>query len=136
MSEVFADTAYWVALTNPRDANHRRARTAAAKLKASRIVTSDFVLSEFMNYFSSYGPELRRMSADLARSFSTSAAVLVIPATRAHFLEALELFAARTDKGYSHTDCTSFVIMRERAITEALTTDEHFAQEGFRALLR
>lgn len=34
------------------------------------------------------------------------------------------------------TDCLSFVIMQDRGIIEALTTDEHFQQAGFRALWR
>ena len=40
------------------------------------------------------------------------------------------------DHAYSFTDCTSFVLMQERAITEAVTTDEHFVEAGFVALLR
>ena len=35
------------------------------------------------------------------------------------------------DKSYSFTDCTSFVVMRELGIREALTTDRHFVQAGF-----
>jgi predicted nucleic acid-binding protein len=32
-------------------------------------------------------------------------------------------------------DAVSFVLMRERQILEALTTDKHFVQEGFVRLL-
>lgn len=35
------------------------------------------------------------------------------------------------DKEFSHTDCTSFVVMRERRIRTALTSDQHFVQAGF-----
>jgi len=48
---------------------------------------------------------------------------------------ALALLQARPDKTYSLCDAVSFVLMRERAIGEALTTDRHFEQEGFRKLL-
>jgi len=41
----------------------------------------------------------------------------------------------RLDKTYSLCDSVSFVIMRQRQITEALTTDKHFEQEGFIRLL-
>ena len=50
--------------------------------------------------------------------------------------EAMNLLLARQDKTYSLCDAISFVLMRKRRITEALTTDRHFEQEGFTRLLR
>ena len=49
--------------------------------------------------------------------------------------EAMALLLARQDKTYSLCDAVSFVLMRQRNITEALTTDRHFEQEGFHRLL-
>ncbi len=49
--------------------------------------------------------------------------------------QAVELLQARPDKSYSLCDAVSFVLMRERGILEALTTDKHFVQEGFIRLL-
>jgi len=49
--------------------------------------------------------------------------------------EALNLLNARIDKTYSLCDAVSFVLMRQRQITDALSTDRHFEQEGFRRLL-
>jgi predicted nucleic acid-binding protein len=46
----------------------------------------------------------------------------------------LSLYKARADKGYSLTDCISMNTMRERNLTEVLTHDQHFAQEGFSLL--
>ena len=46
------------------------------------------------------------------------------------------LLLARPDKTYSLCDAVSFMLMRQRDITEALTTDRHFEQEGFRRLLK
>lgn len=48
----------------------------------------------------------------------------------------LHLYAARLDKGWSLTDCISFVVMQQHGIREALTGDRHFAQAGFVALLK
>jgi predicted nucleic acid-binding protein len=39
------------------------------------------------------------------------------------------------DKKWSHTDCTSFLVMREHGLTEALTPDHHFSQAHFIQLL-
>ncbi len=50
--------------------------------------------------------------------------------------QAVELIGQRRDKNYSLCDAVSFIVMREREISEALTTDKHFAQEGFIALLK
>jgi predicted nucleic acid-binding protein len=49
--------------------------------------------------------------------------------------EAMKLLDARSDKDYSLCDAVSFVLMRQRDLHEALTTDHHFEQEGFTRLL-
>jgi predicted nucleic acid-binding protein len=50
--------------------------------------------------------------------------------------KALYLLQARPDKTYSLCDAVSFVLMRRSGLTEALTTDRHFEQEGFVRLLK
>ncbi|MBL1175765.1 MAG: type II toxin-antitoxin system VapC family toxin [Pantanalinema sp. GBBB05] len=50
--------------------------------------------------------------------------------------EAMQLLSDRQDKTYSLCDAVSFVLMRQRGMTEALTTDRHFEQEGFVRLLK
>lgn len=48
---------------------------------------------------------------------------------------AFALYRARPDKEWGLTDCVSFVVMNDGGLTEALTSDEHFRQAGFNALL-
>ena len=43
----------------------------------------------------------------------------------------IELYKKRLDKGYSLTDCISMVVMKKLNISEVLTNDKHFSQEGF-----
>jgi uncharacterized protein len=50
-------------------------------------------------------------------------------------MKGFELYNSRLDKGYSLTDCVSMNIMREQNITQILTNDVHFEQEGFSVLL-
>jgi uncharacterized protein len=50
--------------------------------------------------------------------------------------DAIKLLTVRQDKTYSLCDAVSFVLMHQRGIIEALTTDRHFEQEGFVRLLR
>jgi predicted nucleic acid-binding protein len=40
------------------------------------------------------------------------------------------------DQGWSHTDCTSFQIIQQQNILEAVAYGKHFEQAGFIALLR
>jgi predicted nucleic acid-binding protein len=61
--------------------------------------------------------------------------VTVISQTHQSFLAGLVLYEARPDKDYSLTDCISMNVMRAEGITEILTHDGHFTQEGFTKLL-
>jgi predicted nucleic acid-binding protein len=58
----------------------------------------------------------------------------VLPQTRADFDAALALYEARPDKEYSLTDCRSVLALRALGISEVLTNDRHFTQEGFSIL--
>jgi len=62
--------------------------------------------------------------------------VLIEAIDAARFHAAKVLFRRHADHDYSFTDCTSFAVMREQKLTEALTTDAHFTEAGFKALLR
>ena len=70
------------------------------------------------------------------REILSDPAVHIIPQSHESFLSGFEFYAARPDKGYSLTDCISMHTMRREGLTEALTNDRHFEQEGFRALFR
>ena len=54
----------------------------------------------------------------------------VLPQTRADFDAALALYEARPDKAHSLTDCRSMLALRALGMTEVLTNDHHFTQEG------
>jgi predicted nucleic acid-binding protein len=59
----------------------------------------------------------------------------VIPQTEESFLAGMKLYEERPDKGYSLTDCVSMNVMRDRELTDVLTNDPHFRQEGYQILL-
>ena len=101
-----------------------------------RIVTTEHVITEYLNYFAERGEHFRRKAIENVHDMLTSASVTVTPHTREAFLAALELYKARPDKGYSLTDCISMIAMRREGVTDALTNDRHFEQEGFRVLFR
>jgi predicted nucleic acid-binding protein len=62
--------------------------------------------------------------------------VEIVPLSEDLYQRALLLFAERGDKEWSLVDCLSFVVMQDRDIQAALTTDRHFQQAGFRTLMR
>jgi predicted nucleic acid-binding protein len=132
MSVVFADTVYYVAAVNARDPYHATARAFGERF-TGRFVTTEFVLLEVANFF--IKGEARSAFLDLERELRNDADTEIVPATAGLFARGRDLFAARPDKEWSLTDCTSFVVLTERKITDALTADLHFVQAGFRALL-
>jgi predicted nucleic acid-binding protein len=136
MNAVFADAGYWIALFNPRDQLHDKAVVAAQVTQERPIVTSQVVLTEFLNHYASYGEPFRQRAVQVARSLQDDAGVEIVSQTAEQFAAAFTLYAQRQDKTWGLTDCASFLIMQERGITEALAHDEHFSQAGFLLLLR
>ncbi|MGO9471048.1 MAG: type II toxin-antitoxin system VapC family toxin [Isosphaeraceae bacterium] len=135
MRAVFADTNYWVALTDPKDQWHRSAVAAARSLASRPIVTTDEVLTEFLAFFAARGSHFREVAVLTIRSIFRDPSVEVVHQTHNSFLTGLAYYESRLDKGYSLTDCVSMNVFRARGLTEVLTNDEHFRQEGFQALL-
>src|SRR4051794_807209 len=131
---LFADAFYWVALIFPRDTYHARVRSFSAALGPARLVTTDEVLTEVLNHFSHLGPIWRGKAVAPVRGVRNNPGVDVLPQTRADFDNALALYAARPDKDYSLTDCRAMLAMRARGLSEVLTNDHHFTQEGFTIL--
>lgn len=78
---------------------------------------------------------MRVKSAAVVNDVLDLPGVQVIEQTRGSFLTALRFYNARQDKGYSLTDCMSMTTMRELQITDVLTHDHHFIQEGFNVRL-
>jgi predicted nucleic acid-binding protein len=134
VSEIFADSFYWIALANPADAWHQTATKFSQTNIEAMLVTTDEVLGEFLNYFSAAGERKRGVVANMFEETMSHPRVLVIPQTRESLLRGFTLYKARADKGSSLTDCVSMVTMRERNIVEVLTHDHHFGQEGFTVL--
>ncbi len=131
---LFADTFYWVALLNRRDRWNRRVVAFTDDLDAYHLITTDAVCDEFLAHYSAAPRRLPEQAAQTVRRLLSLSHVTVIEQNRTAFLAGLSLFEARPDKGYSLTDCMSMHTMRREGLTEVLTNDHHFTQEGFRIL--
>ncbi len=136
MNALFADTFYWIALADFADSAHQQALTLTAARASSQIVTTDEVLAEYLTFFATAPEQMRRKAVTNAQSILEDPGVRVVPQSRESFLAGMALYGSRPDKGYSLTDCISMQTMRREGLTEVLTNDRHFEQEGFRALFR
>ena len=132
---LFLDTAFVYALVNIRDEWHDRAVGWQVRLTAESrpLLTTQFVLMEIGDGLAAL--RFRTQAAQIILTLSSSALVEVVPASPTLVAESLTLYRARSDKDWGMTDCSSFVVMRERGLSEALTMDAHFQQAGFHPLL-
>lgn len=135
MKAVFADTFYWVALTNPTDPYHRQVLARSDDIVSTTIFTTDGVLTEFLTFFAE-NTHWRTRAGQTVRALFNAPDVRITPESRSTFLSGLDLYCARSDKGYSMTDCISMQAMRREGLMHVLTNDRHFEQEGFLPLFR
>ena len=137
MNSVFADSGYWIALWRDRDTLHEQAMMLAENLGTSTpIVTTQLVLIEALDAMSGAGELHRRFAVRMVREMEQNPDVEIVAHTAAQFDAAVQRYEARPDQTWSLTDCSSFLVMEERGITEALAHDRDFEQAGFVALLR
>lgn len=133
MNVVFADTFYFVGLTNRLDAAHADC-VAFSNSYRGKILTTDWILVEYADAMCA--TRHRSAVGRYVQELPVSPNVVFIPFSRPLFDQGLALYISRPDKQWSLTDCISFVIMRERGLTDVLTGDHHFEQAGFKALLK
>jgi predicted nucleic acid-binding protein len=100
------------------------------------LVTTDEVLTEYLNFFSASHEFMRREIVLTVEDILQDPGVTLIPQSRETFLAGLSLFRARADKGDSLTDCISMHTMQRLGLTDVLTNDRHFEREGSRAIFR
>jgi len=131
---AFADSSFLVARFNVRDRSHTAAirfteEQKEAGSEALRLVFSDYVFDETVTAL-----VMRSKRQDLAsaagRAVLASRNLRLVRVESPAFEEAWKLFV-RSDKRWSFTDCTSFVLMENLGIRKALAFDANFRQAGF-----
>jgi len=129
----FVDASFLIALLRKGDALHERAM-AWQKVLTGSLLTTEYVLVEVFDALST--PLLRLAAASSIAVLRNRPVMRVVPATTSLLDDGIEWFTNHRDKQWSLTDCISFVVMRREGVHDALTSDHHFEQAGFRALLR
>ena len=97
-------------------------------------MTSAWVLTELGDALAAAGS--RGSFLAMLDTLRSDRMVTIVEPAPQLFEAGIQLYRSRPDKNWSLTDCTSFVVMKDRGITEALTADHHFEQAGFTALLK
>jgi uncharacterized protein len=138
MNSLFVDTSGWANLFIPTELCHQQAlqHFQLARQQRYQIVTTNYIIAELVTLLHS------RMRAPRVRLFQyidvikTDPDLTLIHIDIATDAAAWVLCKARPDKAWSLVDCTSFVIMQQLNIQQAMTTDQHFEQAGFLRLLK
>ena len=97
MPAVFADSGYWIATLDERDPLHARATDVIKELGRVRIITTQMVMTEVLNFASRAGIQSRLSAVELIRDLDSAPNVEIVPQTPAQFREAVDLFGARQD---------------------------------------
>lgn len=100
-----------------------------------RLVTTYEVLTEYLSGMSGLGTHYRRLAVQAVRRLLDDSSIGIISPSPGLFLRGLKRYEHRPDKAYSLVDCISMVVMEQEGITEVLTNDHHFEQEGFVVLI-
>jgi predicted nucleic acid-binding protein len=134
-SAIFVDTSGLYAALIKNDQMHRKAEAflSGAAQARTRFVTTDYVLDETATLLKARGHA--HQATVLIEVIFSSTACQVEWMDWERFERTLRFFNKHQDKAWSFTDCFSFLLMKERKISEALTKDEHYRQAGFRPLL-
>lgn len=137
----FADTSGWGAYLDRRERFHSLALATFSETFQTdgRLVTTNWILTELTELTALLASPLRiskpvqiRM-LDLIRSDTGIEIVCIDLNLEA---EAWSLWRTRPDKAWSLVDCSSFVLMHQRGLSDAITSDQHFEQAGFNRLLK
>jgi predicted nucleic acid-binding protein len=126
--KLLADTSALLALFNPRDALHQRARRFARDAEGTRFVVTELILSETVTRL--------RARADAARAADVGAALLSSRRYEVLFVDAplveagLADLRRYADKRLSLVDAVSFAVIRSLALDGSFTFDRDFRDCG------
>ncbi len=133
MKQVFVDTSALAALADSSDDNHARAVEFNQKTSGIVLVTTNYVLDELYTLLLlhvGYGKTVQfKTKLDTLTARKVLKIIWISEEIAAQTWKIFEQF--NTDKQWSFTDCTSYVVMKNHGITEVFTFDHHFSQMGF-----
>jgi predicted nucleic acid-binding protein len=138
MPNLFIDTSGWANLIDISQPFHTLSANIYQNTRSQKhkIITTSYIITELVALLASPLRIPRPKAIAFIQSLKTSPYLEVIYISQEIDTKAWELLMQRQDKEWSLVDCSSFIIMQERKISESLTSDHHFEQAGFIRLLK
>ncbi len=138
MPDLFADTSGWGNLVDPIQPYHLLAANIyrTARQRGRQVITTNYISAELVTLMTSPLRIPRSATVAFIESLKISPYVEIVHIDEQLDEQAWQLLRNRQDKEWSLADCASFVVMTQRGILEALTSDHHFEQAGFIRLLK
>jgi len=133
VTPIFADTSFFIALLYLDDDFHERAQALSASQRHRPLITTSAIIQELGASFHRIPDRPLFLSVLTALQHGGAEIVHVDESLQRR---AIELFERRADKDWSLADCISFLVLEARGLTEAASSDRHFEEAGFVALLR
>jgi predicted nucleic acid-binding protein len=137
MTKLFVDTSGWANLIDISQPYHDLAVQIYHDRRSQKhkIITTNYIICELVALLSSPLRIPRNKVIAFIQSLKKSPYIHIIHIDEMMDAKAWELLTQREDKEWSLVDCSSFIIMKQRRINEALTNDHHFEQAGLIKLL-
>jgi len=134
---LFVDTSGWIEVFGKDNPSHKRARIILARAEKERrkIITTNYIITEFIGN----GEKKCRLNRlGLLKAIENIAkwpSIEIVHISQESHDLAIAFLGERLDKKWSLVDATSFLLMKQRGILEALATDSDFVQAEFIKLL-
>ena len=133
--QIYLDTSGVYSLLAKQDVNNKKTVAILKKCRIDKVtfVISDYIIDELFTLLSAKG--LRHLCEDVSKLLNQTKVVKIEFVNEEIFNNAKDYFLKHKDKKYSFTDCVSFIQMKSLNLIEVLSSDKHFDQAGFKALL-
>ena|SRR5260370_2364612 len=133
IDHLFIDTSGWAGSLCPQDEFYSAFSgfIQRAKRDRRRFITTNYIIAELVPLLSSRYHLPRKDVIELVNTVKTYTRTEIIHINQALDSDAWKHLETRSDKNWSLVDASSFVVMKQLDIVQALTGDHHFEQAGF-----
>jgi predicted nucleic acid-binding protein len=129
----FADTSWWVAWSLPGDGRHRDAVALLDHVgSVEQVLTTNLIVGETWTFLNRKDGHVTALAyLDRIDELEGQTRLTVHRVTREQEDKAWDWLRRHDERPFSFVDATSFQVMRDRRLREALAFDQDFTTAGF-----